>query len=452
MNQKHTYWRGWKFAVICLLILFVAVALAGIGRLQDEPYAQTAYYSKSLSRLEPMKASLSTSTALQVGWAKVNITPEGGAPMAGYTPRATFTSVHDSLYARVLTFATGNMQVAIVSVDLLLFPPQVLKKLHILLRDEGLDVQLYPGAIHTHNGIGGWEKSLVGMITMGQYDEALTDWLADRLLQAIARALNTGKSGKLSYVTADASQYTKNRLDRAAPSDGMLRALQVVRSDSSTAMLSVYGAHPTSLPRKSTYLSRDYPGALVDRLEQTHDFALFMAGMVGSQGLTNTQGHSLVKVGFVAEVLHKALTRQSIKKVLPDSLPMAFARFEVALPPTQLHLGRGFVVRDWVHRQIFGELQAPINLLKIGEVVFMGVPADFSGELYVEHLQATAQKQGLQLVVTGFNGGYIGYLVSHHHFATSDEEEVTTMNWLGPQSGPYFVDLMQKILEKVNQQ
>jgi len=87
-----------------------------------------------------------------------------------------------------------------------------------------------------------------------------------------------------------------------------------------------------------------------------------------------------------------------------------------------------------------------MKALKIGNNVLIGTPCDYSGELMPEIVR-TAQFKKLNLMVTSFNGGYVGYITHDRHYDL-DAYETRVMNWYGPQNGIYFQEIIQEILNK----
>jgi len=72
--------------------------------------------------------------------------------------------------------------------------------------------------------------------------------------------------------------------------------------------------------------------------------------------------------------------------------------------------------------------------------VFLGAPADYSGE-FVEQIVQQAQTQELHAIVTSFNGGYIGYITPDKYYDL-DEYETRSMNFFGPHSGSYLTEII----------
>jgi hypothetical protein len=71
---------------------------------------------------------------------------------------------------------------------------------------------------------------------------------------------------------------------------------------------------------------------------------------------------------------------------------------------------------------------------------------EISGVFY-EKWEALAAEKNLNLIITTFNGGYIGYITPDELY---DEHfhEVRETNWFGPGNGEYFDAMIQKIIEK----
>jgi hypothetical protein len=55
-----------------------------------------------------------------------------------------------------------------------------------------------------------------------------------------------------------------------------------------------------------------------------------------------------------------------------------------------------------------------------------------------------ANEQGLELVITSFNGRYVGYLTDNRHFDSSPKDEVRTLNWVGFNGGGMAVEVLKR--------
>jgi hypothetical protein len=71
---------------------------------------------------------------------------------------------------------------------------------------------------------------------------------------------------------------------------------------------------------------------------------------------------------------------------------------------------------------------------------------EISGVFY-QKWEKLAEERKLNLLITSFNGGYIGYITPDELY---DERfhEVRETNWYGPGNGYYFDQIIRKIIEK----
>jgi neutral ceramidase len=106
------------------------------------------------------------------------------------------------------------------------------------------------------------------------------------------------------------------------------------------------------------------------------------------------------------------------------------------------------VLRPWAFKKAFGEYPVFVKALRIGNILMVGMPCDFSGEL-TGTLDAYAKTKGLNLMVTSFNGGYIGY-ITHDKYFNRDLYETKTMSWYGPYNGAYLQEVIKDIIDKLS--
>ena len=204
------------------------------------------------------------------------------------------------------------------------------------------------------------------------------------------------------------------------------------------------------------YLSRDWPGRVVDGLErETGGFALFMAGAVGSMGPKGPPtGKDFPLVNqYAADMLKRLKPEIGQLKTQPTKAggtPLGLLTLPLSLRnPAPRVLSERFAelrIRPWLFHSVYGDYPSDLKALRIGPVLLIGTPCDFSGEL-VAPLTQLAKQQGLDLIITSFNGGYIGYVTPDKYYE-KDTYETRVMNWFGPQNGAYFSEMMRGLIEK----
>ncbi len=433
------------------IILFLAVSLAPVDR---TPYRQSAYYAQTKQRLAQLPTPPAATAPLRAGWAKVNLTPSYTTPTGGYGVRRGkhWTIINDSVYVRAIMLDNGSNHVAIVALDLLITPPTVTEQLKKRLPEVGLRWEnVFMGAIHSHNTLGGWAPGLVGELIAGGYDEKIVTHITDKILDAIKRAQAQMAPVQIGFTDVDASKLVYNRLQEGNPVDGRVRLLRLKKAAGQSALLCTFAGHATIFDavQGADYLSRDYPGALVDKLTRdTGSFTLFMAGAVGSTGpratfhttASQTLRDYADTLGTVIETALPTLNTH------PDSA-LGLLTLPLGLHEPSARVTQDWSVRPWLFHAVYGDYPSDLKALRLGPAVLVGAPCDFSGEL-VAGLTPVASRRGLKLLVTSFNGGYVGYITPDAYY-DKDAYETRVMNWFGPGNGTYFSEMMAGLIQKL---
>jgi neutral ceramidase len=438
-----------------LALFALLLVLATVTTLDYTPYQEMDYYREWKQRIAAVRvATDTTGQALTAGWAKVNFTPENPAPMAGYGNRRgrSYESVHDSVYVRAVAFDNGRTEAVVLVADLLIIPPTVTEALKARLPGLGLTFdQVYLSATHSHSSVGGWGDTITGRLFAGEFDPAMVARITDAMVQAIRQARQNRQAVTVGYTEVRDTTDIKNRLRGLTGTtiDPWIRLVSLRAADQQTALLATYSAHATVLDSRTYVLSRDYAGALVDSLEDGEaDFAMYLAGAVGSMGPEAEGDTEFERVGHLADGVESAIqSRLDAVHPAPMSLLRSFT-VEVPLREPSPRLNQTFALRSWVFRWIFGDYPAFVKVLRVGDIVMVGLPCDFSGELMAE-LSKYAASKGLKLVITSFNGAYAGYITDDRHF-DKDQYETITMSWFGPYNGAYFQEVVKDVIDKID--
>ena len=428
--------------IIGLIVLFFVVAVVPIDRSIDRTQLLAAMTNEMDTLPEvPIKAG-----RIMVGHAKENLTPPHPTATAGYAKRKgkLYESVHDSIYVRTLVFDNGTNRVAVVSADLLIIPPTVTELLEKELPEIGFTLDnTYLGAIHTHNSIGNWGKGATTLL-YGSYNDSIVHFITDKIKRSILRASQNLKPATLKGGAIPLDEIVHNRMIDNGPVDSLLRVIEVHHSDSSKLLLMSFTAHATCLFSRDVVLSRDYPGKLVDALEkQGYDFVMFMAGAVGSHaGKVPEQGWSCVDV--MSQEIAKGFLSNRDRLFNVNDSTLVMHRVPLLLSETQVKLLKDWRLRSWTFDLAFGDYPEFLTVLRVGNIVMLGTPCDFSGE-FNRSIDSLAMRHGLHAMVTSFNGGYIGYVTPSKYYDV-DHHETQLMNWYGPGNGEYIEECMEQLM------
>ena len=132
-----------------------------------------------------------------------------------------------------------------------------------------------------------------------------------------------------------------------------------------------------------------------------------------------------------------------------DSISIHSTHVPITFGPAQLRIGKDWKVRNWAFRSVLGGLEGELTYLRIGNILMIGTPCDFSGEISVnEKLSEYAKSKGLNLIITSFNGNYVGYITHDGHYDSINRTEIREMNWVGPYYGQYFAEMINRLVDK----
>jgi hypothetical protein len=424
-----------------------------LGPIDQQPYAEAPYFRQNRQALEAFEwpdAVLGADTAqLAAGWGQASLLPDRATPMAGYRLREAFEGVRDTLLIQALVLRQGGRQALLLSADLLIFPPALYDRLLQALPPLGwVAGELYVSATHTHSAIGGWAPGAAGHFMAGPYDEALVDWLCAQALQAVARAEAAVRPVTARYGTQPVPGFVRNRIAAEGKVDAQFRCLYL-EGGGKTAVLGAYSAHPTCLDRHDTRLSADFPGVFRQGLAERGAWAMYVAGAVGSHGPTDPSG--LLRADSLAEAIGEALAEAAWagKEASRPIAGKAFgtAQWPLALSPLQLRLGDGWGSRPWAFEWLVHDRPVQVSALRLGNLLWVGLPCDFSGELALP-LYEQAERQGQHLAITSFNGEYVGYLTPSAYYHTVRRHELRDMSWAGPYAGDMLQACLGDMLRK----
>jgi hypothetical protein len=441
-----------KILLVVVDVILLAVLLT-IRPIDRYPLESKDFYQAMNQKLEQFSVGESKGDTLMAGWQSVNITPDQAVNLAGYGRRGPVKQVHDSLFAKVLVLDNGGMKLALISLDLIVFPKRLSENLTKALQEGLLPVDgIFFGAIHTHNGYGHWERAPAIQVAFGQYRASLVADMQEKIQLALEMAVENRKPARTGFLKVAAPGYVINRLDTEnGKKDADVRSLIVEQVGGHKAIITSYSAHPVVLDTDILELSRDYPGFLTDHLEKhgQFDMAMFFAGMVGSHTVAPMSVRNYAKADSIGRGLSRLIIQKSGDITYYDNRDLACENLDVELPKPQLRISKRAAVRSWLFNLLIGPLKGNIRLVRIGNMLMLGTPGDFSGEIAVNsYFDSLAASQSLDLMITSFNGNFIGYITEDYHYDISTSEEVTLMNWTGPYMGSYFSWIISNMISK----
>jgi hypothetical protein len=248
-----------------------------------------------------------------VGAAVAELTPEVGCVMGGYGARVgSATSVAAPLYCRAVVFDDGVQPVALVVCDLLFVTLDISRRVRENLATSlGWDpTRTMVVGTHTHSGPAWLIDSL---------DETYVTSVARRISEAVVEAFTNRKPARLVITSASVDTISQNRRDPDGPIDTTARVLfaQDEQSDEVLASIVNYSCHATVLEHDNLAISPDFPGAMVEALEQAvGGRAVYLQGCAGSINPV-WMSHTFSEVKRIGSILALAAAR-AIEEAKPS--------------------------------------------------------------------------------------------------------------------------------------
>jgi neutral ceramidase len=455
--------------VVGVIILLLIIAFFMItGTVDHTPYFKDSYYALTLSRLDSVqKKMVPVYGALQAGFARVNITPSINAdkddsqrgafkvmPLAGYGDRhgRPAEGTHDSLFIKAIALKVDAHLIILLASDLLIMPPEVSDSVGAQLQKE-TDLkrsQLFFSATHTHSSVGAWATGFVGSEFAGEENPAVRRWLTEQIKQCILKARADLKPARIASATFAAPANVRNRLvGNQGKVNDLFSFLAIDQSGGKKGIIGAYAAHATTLGASNLLFSADYPGYWQRKLEKNGiDIALFFAGTVGSHGPVG-EGNGFERAQNIGETLADSVRKHIKTLTWKQEIEFNYLSCLVRLPE--------FHVRVSLERHLCTALSKQllpladdvwIQTARIGDMVWVTTPCDFSGEFAID-LQNELFRKGYKLAISSFNGAYVGYVIPRKYFYLKKYESFT-MAWFGPNLGDYFVDIIDRITSAVS--
>jgi hypothetical protein len=215
-----------------------------------------------------------------------------GVWLAGFSSGRAATGVHDDVWARAIVLKKGDLQIGLVSLDLVGFFHDDVVRVRLAAEQAGLDLDhVLVASTHTHEGpdtMGIWGKNA----GRSGYDP---DYVANRVIagavDALLEADATSKPAQAKLAVTSAPDLVN---DRRLPIviDQALTVLQFQEPGAGTpfATAAFWGNHPEALGSDNTLVTSDFPHYLRDELESRYPGApaVYFNGSLG--GLSTTIG------------------------------------------------------------------------------------------------------------------------------------------------------------------
>jgi hypothetical protein len=378
---------------------------------------------------------------LRAGVARVDLTPpmELKATLGGYGARMSRPAegVHDRVFAKALVLAAGEKRFALVTADVLGFPPPVKRAVVEKLATDGwtpAQIMLLPS--HSHTSIDMMQinpENRLPIPQLGIFSKAVYDLTVDNLVQVVQRAGEKLVPVSVGTSSMELEGWNANRRAATGPVD---RQLTVTRIDSASgaplAVLVNWTAHPTFLSAEDMLFSGGWPGHLQRTLEAVIGGGVTVMYYNGAQG----DQRPLARPDSGASRWEKAerygqelalVAHKVFQQIQPRAdLAFAYSLKPITLPERSAHPqylqtgGKEYGITAGVMQQLLATMfpaETSSGSLRLGELVIVGIPGEMAAEMGLRiKQQATELTAARYPTIGGLANEWVSYILPREEY------------------------------------
>lgn len=401
-----------------------------------------------------------SAAALEAGVARIDLTPpwEMKAALGGYGERMSrpATGVHDRIWAKALVLRDGPIRRAIVTADVLAFPPGLRQSVAEALAREGWradQLLLLPSHSHTSFDLTALNpRNTFQIPQLGLYHPELHDWTVAKLAAVIRQAARSPTAVRVGSGTRRLTGWNRNRRGGTATDPDLTLTRIDTAAGKPLAALANWTAHPTFLGAQHQEFSGDWPGHLQRTLEAligAEATVLYYNGAEGDQSPTPRAADA--PAWEQAERYGRDLAIEAWRlwqRIRPQPNPTFAWRVEaVDLPPRTAHpdFRKTGGAEYGLNEENIGALLerlCPVSTVcaavRLGDLVIAGVPGELAAGLGLEIKAALRQKTGAKHVaIGGLANEWISYMLAPEEYRRGGYE--ASVSFYGETLGPTVV-------------
>ena len=360
--------------------------------------------------------------------------------IAGYHQGWEIKGVSDLQRASAVWLDSGEGGILMIGIDCVGLSSDVVNEIRSrlsgLVKESGcVSVNVY--ATHTHAGI-----DTLGLWGPTGIDGKNKDFMAnlkDAAIEAAKEAYENRAEGRLYCGSIDTGDLQKDSRNPKCFDPNLYQLRFQPKEEGNGVRLFFYAAHAESMRGDNKLVSRDYPGVLIDTVEEkTGDKGIFFPGAIGGLIMTEAQipepfsGDDAVKN---RDLTGKRLAEYALsidnETVVAPSAAVSTVKFEVPLENIvfQYYKFLGILGSEIKGGDPNGEyyMVSELSVIKIGKIAVGLLPAELTPELALggsalkksdpEPLNDIAAEAGFDtLLLVGLCNDEMGYVIPPSQF------------------------------------
>ena len=405
------------------------------------------------------------------GVARADLTPPPAlkAALGGYGARMSKPAlgVHDAVWAKALVLVQGERKFAVVTADVLAFPPGFKTAVMERLAAEHWSAdQVLLLASHSHTSIDMMAihpGNVFGIPQAGLFQQALLDHTADLLAQAVKEAGRHPVAIAAGSLTTQVADRNRNRRHGGPVHDQDLTVTRIDTTDGQPlAVLVNWTAHPTFMDASDMLFSGDWPGHLQRSMEALIGHGVTVLYYNGAEGdQSPTPPREAASNWERAERYGREMgitAWHAWETIQPrPSAVFRYATESIPLPPRQAHPdfmktgGAEYGLNEASMAQFLARLvpaETHSTGLRLGDLVILGVPGEMAAQLGLAAKgQARATTGAGAVTIGGLADEWISYALPPEEYRLGGYE--ASMSFYGPTLGQTLADGCVRVAAKL---
>ncbi|MGD9722060.1 MAG: neutral/alkaline non-lysosomal ceramidase N-terminal domain-containing protein [Pirellulales bacterium] len=381
-----------------------------------------------------MSAAIGHAAQLKAGVARVDVTPplELNAPLGGYGERMNRPAegVHDRIFAKALVISDGQRKFALLTVDIVGFPPTLKPELVERLSGDWSAGQMMLLATHSHTSI---EMNAINprntfqVPQLGIYNARVHEFVLDRLLNVVREAEKQLVDVSIGTTTVEIPGWNRNRRGGSVTDND----LTVTRIDTTPgrplAVLVNFTAHPTFMSGEDMLFSGDWPGQLqrtIESLVGDGVTVMYYNGAEGDQapaGRPDAGDSRWERAERYGRDLGIVAWKQWQTTKTSADVPFGYHAHSIALPERTWHPdflktgGAEYGLSEKLLTEMLPVLfpaQADSISLRLGDLLIVGIPGEMAASLGMKIKSEVGRNAGAKSpVIGGLADQWISYML-----------------------------------------
>ena len=409
---------------------------------------------------------------LMAGVARVDLTPpmELKAPLGGYGARMSkpAVGVHDRIFAKCIVISDGEKRFALVTADILAFPPGFKSAVAESLADadwKSDQIMLLPSHSHTSIDMSSLNpRNILKIPQIGFFHKELYDLTVARLSQVITEA---GKDLVAIAVNTHTIQLHGWNRNRRQDNTTCETDLTITRIDKITgqplAVLVNWTAHPTFMGSNDMMFSGGWPGHLQRTIEALIGHcvtAMYYNGAQADQSpipRKDSGGNWERAEGYGRDL--GIIVYKEWQKINPNPSPaFSYHTEKITLPKCTWHSdfmktsGSEYGLSEEIMEKVLSLMTPQTTVsgsLRLGNLLIVGIPGEMTAQLGMSVKLQACQMSGIQhVVIGGLANEWISYILSAEEYKKGGYE--ASVSFYGQTLGQVIVEGALKGVSKIH--